>query len=81
MAQSVNQVMDIKDTTSQAMKSDRRNHLEHNDGLIFQPVDWKALTSPSLPRTVSILRYDGTEESFTEICKALRTDALKCSAD
>ena len=56
---------------------DRRNHLEHDDGLMFAPRrNLATVPIPVLPKTVLVLDCSGSDESFAEVCKILRAEAI-----
>jgi len=63
------------------MHRDRRNHLEHDDGLYFTPLPEPNVTRLMLPKTVRILDCSGTDESFAEVCEILAAERLKGVSD
>lgn len=61
--------------------SDRRNHLDHDDGLLGAPLpDPSDVTKSQLPQTRRILNCS-SEEAFAEICKILAVERLKLRAN
>ncbi len=60
---------------------DRRNHLEHDDGLLGAPLpDPSNVTKSPLPQTRRILNCS-SEEAFAEVCKILAAERLKFCAN
>lgn len=56
-----------------------RNHLQHDDGLLFAApiLDLTTLCESSEPHTPRRLEYDGTEQSLAKISEVLRGEAIK----